>query len=218
MTDDPKLSRRDELEALLPFYLNGTLSGADLAAVEEWLASDPAALVALAEAEAEFAGTMAANENIRPPADALRRFSEALDREPARGVSAKSWFAEAWGRMAGLPAGFAWAAAAAAIALLVVQSAVTLTGRNDDFSVAGAKSEGEFFALIVFKPDTRIADISALLDANHVTIASGPTASGVYRLNIPATTAADYDRIVGLLASAPVTESVAPGRKPADGG
>ena len=37
------MSRRDEIETLLPFYLNGTLSGDDLDAVEEWLATDPAA-------------------------------------------------------------------------------------------------------------------------------------------------------------------------------
>ena len=45
-----KMSRRDELEALLPFYLNGTLEGEDLAAVEAWLTSDPAAMAALGEA------------------------------------------------------------------------------------------------------------------------------------------------------------------------
>ena len=64
------MSRRDELEALLPFYLTGTLEGADLMAVEEWLATDPAAVAALEEAEAEFSGTFAANEAVRPPADA----------------------------------------------------------------------------------------------------------------------------------------------------
>ena len=81
-----KLSRRDELEALLPFYLNGTLAGDDLAAVEQWLASDTAAITALGEAEAEFSGAAAANEAIRPPADALSHFARALETEagPAR--------------------------------------------------------------------------------------------------------------------------------------
>ena len=36
-----KMSSRDELEALLPFYLNGTLDEVDLASVDEWLATDP---------------------------------------------------------------------------------------------------------------------------------------------------------------------------------
>src|SRR5262245_10804605 len=137
MSEDRNMSRRDEMEALLPFYLNGTLSGDDLSAVEEWLTSDPEAAIALEEAEAEFSGTLAANEAVRPPAGALGRFSEALGREPQRGDSKKSWFAEAWARMAGLPATVAWATAAAALALLVVQTAVTFTGRGGDISVAG---------------------------------------------------------------------------------
>ena len=37
------MTSRDEIETLLPFYLNGTLSGDDLAKVEDWLANDPAA-------------------------------------------------------------------------------------------------------------------------------------------------------------------------------
>ena len=82
------MSRRDEMETLLPFYLNGSLEGSELEAVEEWLATDPAALAALGEAEAEFSGTTAANEAIRPPADALSRFAKALDAEAGAGARA----------------------------------------------------------------------------------------------------------------------------------
>ena len=57
MSAAEKMSRRDEMETLLPFYLNGSLEGAELEAVEEWLSSDPAAMAALGEAEAEFSGT-----------------------------------------------------------------------------------------------------------------------------------------------------------------
>ena len=61
------MSRRDEIEALLPFYLNGTLSDAELAQVEAWLGSDPAALAALEQAELELSAASDANEAIRPP-------------------------------------------------------------------------------------------------------------------------------------------------------
>ena len=40
MSEDKKMTRRDEMETLLPFYLNGTLSGADLALVEDLIAND----------------------------------------------------------------------------------------------------------------------------------------------------------------------------------
>ncbi|RUX64810.1 anti-sigma factor, partial [Mesorhizobium sp. M7A.F.Ca.US.014.04.1.1] len=105
MSAAEKMSRRDEMETLLPFYLNGSLEGSDLEAVEEWLASDPAALAALGEAEAEFSGATAANEAIRPPADALSRFAKALDAEagPARKPAGSSWLAQAWGRFMAVP-------------------------------------------------------------------------------------------------------------------
>ena len=54
MSEDIKMTRRDEIETLLPFYLNGTLSGAELALVEDWLANDPGAEAALLEAESEL--------------------------------------------------------------------------------------------------------------------------------------------------------------------
>ncbi|RWP39786.1 MAG: anti-sigma factor, partial [Mesorhizobium sp.] len=106
MSAAEKMSRRDEMETLLPFYLNGSLEGAELEAVEEWLATDPAALAALGEAEAEFSGTAASNEAIRPPADALSRFARALDAEagPARAPAASSRLAQAWGRFTAVPA------------------------------------------------------------------------------------------------------------------
>ena len=222
MSAAEKMSRRDEMETLLPFYLNGSLEGSELEAVEEWLASDPAALAALGEAEAEFSGTAAANEAIRPPADALGRFARALDAEagPVRQPAASSWLAQAWGRFMAVPAGVAWAAAAALLALVVVQSFEQPGGMDGDFEVAG--QQGDLakmpFALVKFKPDAKMADIAVFLGENQLKIAGGPTADGVLRLGIPATTEADYERVLGLIAAQPFAAAVVEGRKPADGG
>ncbi|TIO06764.1 anti-sigma factor [Mesorhizobium sp.] len=222
MSAAEKMSRRDEMETLLPFYLNGSLEGAELEAIEEWLASDPAALAALGEAEAEFSGTAAANEAIRPPADALGRFARALDAEagPVRAPAASSWLAQAWGRFMAVPAGVAWAAAAALLALVVVQSFEQPGGMDGDFEVAG--QQGDLakmpFALVKFKPDAKMADIAVFLGENQLKIAGGPTAEGVFRLGIPATTAADYEKVLGLIAAQPFAEAVVEGRKPVDGG
>jgi hypothetical protein len=212
MSAAEKMSRRDEMETLLPFYLNGSLEGAELEAIEEWLASDPAALAALGEAEAEFSGTAAANEAIRPPADALGRFARALDAEagPARAPAASSWLAQAWGRFMAVPAGVAWAAAAALLALVVVQS-FEQPGQQGDLARMP-------FALVKFKPDAKMADIAVFLGENQLKIAGGPTAEGVFRLGIPATTAADYEKVLGLIAAQPFAEAVIEGRKPVDGG
>lgn len=210
---------RDELEALLPFYLNGTLSGADLEAVEEWLAADAEAMAALAEAEMEAAGTSAANEAVRPPADALARFNRALEREagPARAASGNP-FAALWQRLAGLPVGLAWATAALAIALVLYQAVYGGFGQRGEFEIAGTEQDEAKrpFALVVFKADARMADIGAFLAANGAAIVGGPTATGVFRIAVPGETGAEYDRLVALIATQPFVDSVTPGRRPAD--
>jgi hypothetical protein len=222
MSAAEKMSRRDEMETLLPFYLNGSLEGSDLEAVEEWLASDPTALAALGEAEAEFSGTTAANEAIRPPADALSRFAKALDVEagPARAPASSSWLAQAWGRFMAVPAGVAWAAAAVLLALIMVQSLVNPGGKGGNFEVAGTEDDLAKmpFALVKFKPDAKMSDIAGFLGGNGLKIIGGPTADGVFRLGIPAANAADYTKQIGLIAAQPFTDTVIEGRKPVDGG
>ncbi|TGQ40733.1 MULTISPECIES: anti-sigma factor [unclassified Mesorhizobium] len=222
MSAAEKMSRRDEMETLLPFYLNGSLEGSDLEAVEEWLATDPAALAALGEAEAEFSSTAAANEAIRPPADALSRFARALDAEagPAPAPAASSWLRQAWNRFTAVPVGVAWAAAAALLALVVVQSFMQPSGKGSDFEIAGQEDDLAKmpFALVKFKPDARMSDIAAFLGQNQLKIAGGPTVDGVFRLAVPAKTAADYEKLLGLIAAQPFADAVIEGRKPVDGG
>jgi anti-sigma-K factor RskA len=214
------MSRRDEMEALVPFYLNGTLAGDDLRAVEEWLANDAAAMAALAEAEMEHSETSVAHEAIRVPADALSRFSRSLEQEPgSRRVAETTWIAALWQRVVGLPAGLAWATAAVAVALVLVQAVTDATVDRSGYEIAGTPDDAEMrpFALVVFSPEARMADIAAFLQDNGATIVSGPAAGGVFRIAISAETAADYDRIVALVAAQPFAQSVTPGRRPAEG-
>jgi anti-sigma factor RsiW len=220
MSEEQPVSRRDELEALLPFYLNGTLDGAELAEVEEWLANDPAAMVALEEAEREFSATNAANEAIRPPADALSRFSKALEREagPARDAARPPWFAIAWQRLVGMPAGLAWATAAVAVLLLAAQAVRDFGGDQGGVEIAGTEDQKLPFALVVFKPDARMADIAAFFDKNDFVIVAGPLPGGMFKIGLPAKTVAEYDNLVGLIAAQSFTESVVAGKKPAENG
>jgi anti-sigma-K factor RskA len=213
------MSRRDELETLLPFYLNGTLEGAELAEVEEWLSSDPAAMAALEEAEREFAATSVANEAIRPPADALSRFARALEREagPAREAAGPSWIVAVWQRLVGLPVGLAWATAAVAVVLLAAQAAYEFgTEKKGGVEIAGTDDEAgkRPFALVVFKADARMADVAAFLDKNDAAIIGGPLPGDMFKVALAAKTVADYDKLVGLIAAQPFTESVVPGKKP----
>jgi len=214
------MSRRDELEAMLPFYLNGTLVGADLAAVEEWLGADPQALAALEEAEAEFSATAASNEAIRPPADALSRFSRTLEAEagPARAASGSSSLARLWDRFMAVPSGVAWATAAVAVALVLVQALVEPGGRGGPVEIAGTEQGDLPFVLVTFKPQATLADVSAFLDDQGATIVSGPAPGGIFKIAIVATTGAEYDRIVGLIAAQPFADTVTKGRRPENGG
>lgn len=214
------MSQRDELEAMLPFYLNGTLDGADLAAVEDWLSNDPAAIAALEEAEAEFSVTTASNEALRPAADALSRFSRALDAEagPPRTASLPSSLSRLWSRFVAMPAGVAWAAAAVALALVLVQAAVGPGGRGGPVDLAGTERADLPFVLVTFKPQATLADVATFLADQGATIVSGPAPGGMFKIGIPATTDADYERIVGLIAAQPFADTVTIGRRPENGG
>lgn len=217
-----KMSRRDEMEALLPFYLNGTLEGAELAAMEEWLASDPQAAAALGEADAEFSATAAANEAIRPPADAFSRFARMLDAEagPAQAEPSRpATVVPLWSRLRAAPAGIAWAVAAALLAIVAVQQVSLPGGSRGGFEVAGADADlaRAPFALVRFKPEAKMADVAGFLAANNLKIVTGPNADGIFRVAVPAETAADYDRLLGLVAAQPFTDSALAGRRPADG-
>jgi anti-sigma-K factor RskA len=221
MSEEP-MSPRDEIEALLPFYLNGTLSGADLAKVEQWLESDPAAFAALEQAEQELTATSDANEDIRPPADALSRFSKALEREagPARQADAPSWLETTWRRMVGIPVAFAWATAAVAVMILLAQATLDMSRDKGGIEIAGTDEDPAKlpFALVTFKPDAKMAEIASFLDANDAVIVAGPLPGNMFRIALPVKTVADYDKLVGLIAAQPFTDSAIPGRKPVDGG
>ena len=214
------MSSRDELEALLPFYLNGTLDEVDLAAIEEWLATDPEAVAALEAAELEFAGTAEANEAIRPPAEALARFSAALDAEAGQtaAVDVPSILARFWAGFWAIPASVAWATAAAAVALVLVQTVLGPGSSPEPIEVAGSGQGDMPFVLVTFKPEAKLADISAFLAEQGASILSGPAPGGIYKIGIPAETAADYDRIIGLIAAQPFADTVLTGRKPGNGG
>lgn len=213
MIAEPEMTKRDEMESLLPFYLNGTLEGDDLARIERWLAEDPAAIAALEAAETEFAADAAANEAVRPRADALSRFSAALEREAAP-RAASSALTDAFARLVRAPAWLAWAAAAAMLALVAVQ-AVTIAGLDDGPQVAGVGEGADApFALIAFKSDAPISAVAAILSETGATIVDGPKPGGFYRIAIPAADRAGYDAIVKRIAYSGLVDGMMPGRTP----
>jgi anti-sigma-K factor RskA len=215
MSKETPMNRRDEAEALLPFYLNGTLSGGDLKLVEDWLANDPAASEALAEASAELEFFTEENEKLRPSPDAFKRFSEALEKEPGSAVSSVSWFASFMKKTFAIPAPLVWASAAAALVAIVFAANVSDRTTTNDIEVAGANTAANApFVLAVFTPEAKLSDIAALLLASKAQIAEGPTSGNTFKIILPATSVADYDQRAAALAASPLVDQIIPGRKP----
>lgn len=222
MSERDRAADRDELETLLPFYLNGTLEGDELRRVEEWLAGDdPEAIAALAQAEAEFAATLEANEALRPPADALSRFAVALEREAGsepKSTEQPSPLMRFWYRIVGLPAGVAWAAAGLAVAVLLFQAIVD-RGAPERYEVAseGQTADDLPFVLVAFDPEASMGEITDALSGFGVSVSAGPLPGGMYRISIPVTETDEFDRISADMTASDLVEQVVIGRGPADG-
>lgn len=215
MSEKTPMNNRDDVETLLPFYLNGTLTGADLEMVEHWLASDPAAQSALTEAASELEFVSEENEHLRPSADALKRFSDALEKEGGPAVSPVSWFSSFMRKTLTIPAPLVWASAAAALVAIVFAANISDRTQQNDIEVASATRYAEApFVFATFKPEAKLSDIAALLTASKAQIVEGPASGNTFKIILSAATIPDYDHQAAALAASPLVDQIIPGRKP----
>lgn len=173
-----------ELSELLPFWVNGTLSGPEQARVA-------AALERSAPLRDEAAALAALRARMKtvplaqgPGALGLARLMRAIEAEaPAAAV-------RRWPGMGVLAASVALAA--------VLSGAVTFAVMRGDEAVVYEQASGDDPAALVvtFRPDATEAAISALLREKGLVIVDGPSALGLYRLALPydlgAEAAAEY--------------------------
>lgn len=157
---------REEAQADLPYYVNGTLSEEDRAAVAEWLESD-ADLRAEADALAALRARMQEEEVVSPGLAGRDRLLATLDRvEPANLSRQPRWLQ----------------IAAALLAAVILVQGFFLVGQSDDpggFQLAGGDAAA---VTVAFRADGTEAEIrAALLDAGFV-IVDGPSALGLYGL------------------------------------
>jgi hypothetical protein len=186
-----------EIEMLLPWHAAGTLNPRDARRVEEALARDPDLAKQYAAIQEEYAETIDLNESLgAPSARAMQKLFTAIDGEPARKPSASlNIAAKISGFFAGLsPRTLAWSAGLGALALLLqagVIGAVLVKNQQQASFQTASLSENEPItrsmgpetpprALVRFAPDTRVADITALLDSYHAAIIDTP--GGLFRL------------------------------------
>ena len=198
MTNEPEaLSERDEIEALLPWYVMGTLDLNSRARVERYVKAHPEIRAHLAFARVESKSTIAANEAIPPPSpQALERLrsniAATLQRQPLSAVlSQLSERFKDW--IAGLaPPQFAFATALTALLILVQATAIgalvleRTTTPAYQTAGGGKSTEAGIELLVRFSDRATIGEIDALLNKLDALVIDGPR-DGLYRLRLPDT-------------------------------
>jgi hypothetical protein len=202
------LSERDEIEALLPWYVSGTLDAKSRARVERYIEAHPEVKAHLALAREEEDATIAANEAIAAPGrDALDRLRASVAAAPRRKPVA-GLFSQVSDRFADWLAGFAppqlaWAGAAAALVLalqagvigvLVMERAAAPTYQT----AGGGEETGEGLELLVgFSATATAQEITDLLKRLDAVVTDGPKA-GLYRLRFPGAKESEEGRKVAI--------------------
>lgn len=204
------LDDRRDLEALLPWYLNGTLSARERVAVEGWLAEDEDARLLLDAMREEQQATEEANAAIQVP-DAragLAALMAAVDgeaREPltiterpappvrtaGRGLLDRlsSWLPSTGLRLAAGAACVLVVVQAAAIALLVATDPTDQPGQPG-FQVASGTDAvtgtlGPRF-LLTFSGDMTVAELGVFLADHNLRLVDSPAAS-IYEVELTGT-------------------------------
>ena len=141
MVAEERAPGRRDIEDLLPWHAAGTLNHRDAVRVEEALARDPDLAHHFEVVREELAATINLNESLgAPSARAMERLFAAIDAEPVRSRSIGSNLSlkitDFFSRLA--PRTVAWAAAAAAVALVLQAGVIAnLYVGQRTFEVAG---------------------------------------------------------------------------------
>jgi anti-sigma factor RsiW len=201
MMTNEKLSEREEIESLLPWFAAGTLSRRDAERVERALKADAELSRQFEMVREELGETIRVNESLGAPSTrALKSLFEKIDAEApvARQSAVSLGFMN---RVSEFIASFsprtlAYAGTAAALAIVLQAAVITgnFVGQPDvgNFRTVaierGAPVEQGAFAQIRFNPQATAADISAFLEAHKASIVAGPAAgTGMYRVKVAVT-------------------------------
>ena len=187
-TNDP-----DDIEMLLPWHAAGSLAPRDAKRVEDALRRDPELARRYALVRQELAETIQLNESLgAPSARAMEALFRQIDREPKRTARPSFDFAD---RLSGFfaslpPRTLAWSATAAALALLLqaglIAGILINDGRtNGTYQTATAPGSADgSFVMIRFASEVKAAEMTSFLQDNGLTIAGGPIAGGLYRVQV----------------------------------
>jgi hypothetical protein len=182
-----------EIELLLPWHAAGTLDRRDAARVEAALADDPELARRYEAVREELGQTIHLNETLGAPSpramvDLFAKIDAEPPRVPATAGSLAARFREFFAALS--PRTLAWSAGAAALAILLQAGVIAgfLINENGGgyqtaSTPAQVTAQGSY-ALIRFNPHASAADIAGFLESNKLSIVSGPTAGGLYRVRV----------------------------------
>jgi hypothetical protein len=195
MTTDEKEAPQSDIEALLPWHAAGTLSRGDAKRVEEALARDPELARRYALVREELGETIHLNETLgAPSARAMETLFAKIDAEPKRGGTGAGSFSMS-SRFTGwlenlTPRTLAFAGGAAVLAIVLQAgfiATVVMKQPTAGFQTASAPSSAPgvgAFTLIRFAPQASFDDINKFLEANKLSIVSGPAPGGLYKVRV----------------------------------
>lgn len=156
----------DEIELLLPFYINGTLSDEEKAMVEAALQANPAL-----KEELQFLQNLQSqlkdktDDEHSPGKMGLKRLQKTI-KQQQKGNAARRW---------------RYTAIAASLLLAAQTSLIVLTSGPDIYTQAGSQQPAGLI-MVTFAPDTTESQLREFLLNNHLLIVEGPSALGIYKL------------------------------------
>jgi hypothetical protein len=179
----------EELELLLPWYVNGTLDAARRRHIDEALAHDGRLRRALALAREDQEAVVETHELIAPPSNAPldRIMAEVAGAGRARQHALKLSLADAFkGFLVALsPRTLAVATAAMAVVIAVQTATIglmSLKGPGPELASVepGGQAENTARFIVGFAPGATAQQITALFDGAGLKIISGPAGGGLY--------------------------------------
>ena len=186
-----------EFEALLPWYVAGTLDSKDMLRMDRELEKSPELQRLLDLTLEEQEQTVLLNEKLGvPSADALSRLMAQVEAEPRKQLLVSGAMSRVSGWFESLTASMspaAMGASAAAAAVIICIQAALLAGLYFKQVPQGAiyetashgktevKANGPR-ALIAFQPELKASDMETFLTAHDLQIIEGPRAGGFYQV------------------------------------
>ncbi len=162
-------TEHEQVDELLPWFVNGTLPAAELDFINSHLESCGTCKEAVTH-ELELAQRFSALDTIPVPAFAGVR--ERLRKQPSRRVRVQGW----------LPA---LALGASLLVVAVLVPTLTIRDMGEYRGLTVSPGDERHVVQVVFAPETTERELRALLLDGDVTLIDGPSVRGVYRIAIP---------------------------------